>query len=236
MTGGAFDITTGPLSKIWGFTRRAGAIPSAEDLAEALEHVGTQHLMLNAEPQTVEFSRPGISINLGAIGKGYALDRCAERFAAAGINDVLLHGGSSSVLARGSHGATPGEGWAVGVRNPLRPEHRLGELKVSDQALATSGSGSQFFIHNGQRYGHILDPRSGWPAQGVLSTTVIAPTAAMADALSTAFYVMGPVAAEQFCNEHTDIAALMVCPGERAGSLVLHGWNVQPDQWRPAVS
>jgi FAD:protein FMN transferase len=120
------------------------------------------------------------------------------------------------------------------VRNPLRPERRLGELHVIDAALATSGSGSQFFVHEGQRYGHILDPRTGWPARGVLSTTVIAPSAAMADALSTALYVMGPEAAEQFCRDHTEIAALMACPGDRAGSITLHGWNLHSGQWHPA--
>jgi thiamine biosynthesis lipoprotein len=233
ITDGAFDITAGPLSKVWGFTRRAGAIPNEADIAEALQRVGSQYLQLDAEARTVSFSRPGVSINLGAIGKGYALDRCAELFAAAGVDDVLLHGGNSSVLARGSHGATPGQGWAVGVRNPLRPERRLGELQIISQALATSGSGSQYFIHEGQRYGHILDPRTGWPAQGVLSTTVIAPTAAMADALSTAFYVMGPKSVESFCEQHPEIAALMVCPGDRAGSIVLHGWNLRLGQWRP---
>jgi len=232
ITGGAFDITAGPLSKVWGFTRRAGAVPTELDIAEALQHVGSQYLQLDVDARTVAFAQPGVSINLGAIGKGYALDRCAELFAAAGVGDVLLHGGNSSVLARGSHGATPGQGWAVGVRNPLRPERRLGELQIIDQALATSGSGSQYFIHEGQRYGHILDPRTGWPAQGVLSTTVVAPTAAMADALSTAFYVMGPQSVEEFCREHSDIGALMVCPGDRAGSVVLRGWNLQPGQWR----
>jgi FAD:protein FMN transferase len=232
-TKGAFDITAGPLSKIWGFTRRAGAIPTNDELAASLDLVGSQHLQLDAEQHTVAFLRHGVSINLGAIGKGYALDRCAEQLTDAGIDDVLLHGGNSSVLARGSHAATPRQGWSIGVRNPLRPEQRLGELRVVDQALATSGSGSQFFIHEGQRYGHILDPRTGWPAQGVLSTTVIAPTAALADALSTALYVMGPDEAVEFCREHEEIAALMVCPGEKLGELKMYGWNIPPNQWHP---
>jgi thiamine biosynthesis lipoprotein len=148
-TAGAFDVTAGPLSKVWGFTRRAGAIPDAGELSESLELVGSQYLELNADSQTIRFLRPGIGINLGAIGKGYALDRCAELLDAADIGDFLLHGGNSSVLARGSHGAYPGQGWSIGIRNPLRPERRLGELWITDQALATSGSGSQFFIHEG---------------------------------------------------------------------------------------
>src|SRR5690606_4402755 len=124
----------------------------------------------------------------------------------------LLHGGNSSVLARGSSDATAGSehddaGWWIGLRHPLRPDQRVGQVRLLNSALGTSGSGTQFFIHKGRRYGHILDPRSGWPAQNVLSTTVIAPTAAEADALATAFYVMGSSAVEEFCQRHPQISA-----------------------------
>jgi len=232
-TGGAYDITTGPLSRVWGFTRRAGAVPTPEDLAEARQAVGTQWMALDPDRSAVRFLRDGVSINLGSIGKGYALDRCAELFAADGIHDFLLHGGNSSVLGRGTQaGQAPGrEGWSVGVRNPLRPDRRLGTLRLRDRALATSGSGTQFFVHEGQRYGHILDPRTGWPAQGVLSVTVLAPTAAWADALSTAFYVLGPEAAEQYCQNDPEIAALMLCPGPRAGSLATYLFGIDPADW-----
>jgi len=214
-TGGAYDITSGPLSQVWGFTRRAGAIPDAADLRRALERVGSQHLELAAEDRTIRFLKPEMELNLGSIGKGYALDRVGELLSAAGIEDVLVHGGHSSVLARGSHGATPGQGWSVGVRNPLRLDHYLGEIRLRDRALATSGSGTQFFIHEGQRYGHILDPRTGWPAQEVLTSTVIAPTAALAEALSTAFYVLGSKQAEVYCQQHAEISAILVCPPDR---------------------
>src|SRR5262249_48597115 len=102
-TGGAYDITAGPLSNAWGFTRRAGPIPDAELLAQARDCVGSRLVELDRERHTVRFTRPGMEINLGSIGKGYALDRCAELLAAAGIGDFLLHGGQSSVLARGAH-------------------------------------------------------------------------------------------------------------------------------------
>ena len=124
----------------------------------------------------MQFSRPDFEINLGSIGKGYALDRCAELLDAAGIHDFLLHGGASSVLARGSHAALlPETGWLVGVPDPLRPRRRLGQLRVVDRALATSGAGVQFFVDDERRYGHILDPRTGQPATVVVSATVVAP-------------------------------------------------------------
>lgn len=231
-TAGAYDITAAPLSEAWGFTRRNGAIPSACALAEALARVGGQFIELDEAASTVRYARPGLKINLGSIGKGYALDRSAELLAAAGVHDFLLHGGNSSVLARGAHGSLePAQGWAVGVRNPLRPDRRLGQVLLKDRALATSGSGTQFFVHEGRHFGHIIDPRSGWPAEGVLSVSVLADTAAEADALSTAFYVMGIEATREYCARHPEIAAIMLCPGARLGSLEKHMIGLGEHEW-----
>ena len=170
-TGGAFDITSTPLWEAWGFARRAGAVPSEDKLAEALACVGSQHVELDAARRTIRFLRPGVRLNLGSLGKGFALDRCAEYLAGAGLSNFLLHGGYSSVLARGSdatlQAAAPAgtpAGWTVGVRHPLRPERRLAELRLRGRAISTSGSVAQAFWHQGRRYGHILDPRSGQPA------------------------------------------------------------------------
>jgi thiamine biosynthesis lipoprotein len=231
-TRGAYDITAGPLSNAWGFTRRAGAMPTAESLAAARECVGSQFLELDADAHTVRFLKGGLQINLGSIGKGYALDRCAESLAGVGIDHFLLHGGHSSVLGRGAHGALADEqGWTVGVRNALHPDRRLGQLRLKDRALATSGSGTQFFQHAGRRYGHILDPRSGWPAEGVLSVSVLAPSAAEADALSTAFYVLGLRATQEYCRQHAEVAAVMLCPGTRGGSMEIHRIGLDERDW-----
>ena len=104
--------------------------------------------------------------------------------------------------------------WKIGVKDPLRDQRRLGQIELHDRALGTSGTQFQSFRHRGRRYGHILDPRSGWPAEGVLSVTVLAPTAAEADALSTAFYVMGPEAAMDYCRQHPSIAAILFAAAE----------------------
>ncbi len=132
-----------------------------------------------------------------------------------GVGDYLLHGGRSSVLARGDCPGGGKPGWTIGVPHPLRPGERLTEITLVNQALGTSGSGTQFFEHAGRRYGHLLDPRTGWPAEGIFSATAIAPTAAEADALSTAFYVMGPEKVGRFCAERSDVAAVLVCAGDR---------------------
>ncbi len=254
-TGGALDITSGALTKVWGFYRRLGRMPSETEVAEALTKVGSQHLDLDAGNKSVRFLVPGLELNLGAIGKGHTLDRCAELLSSRGVHDFLIHGGNSSVMARGVRGqgsevrsqessnpkseipnpkselsnpqSTP---WSIGLRHPLRPDQRLAEFMLHDQALGTSGSGSQFFHHQGKRYGHILDPRTGWPAEQVLSATVIAPTAAQADALSTAFYVLGLEGANAYCEKYAEISALLV--KQKGAGVELHPVNLPEDKWR----
>jgi len=225
-TGGAFDLTAAPLWEAWGFARRAGAVPEENVVVEALKLVGSDLVKLDHHRKTIRFLRPGVKLNLGGVGKGYALDRCAELLLQEGIEHFLIHGGNSSVLACGSPGPAAGEssggllrGWEVGILHPLRPDRRLAEIRLDGRALATSGSWAQSFVHRGRRHGHILDPRTGRPAEGVLSATAIAPTATLADALSTAFYVMGPKATADYCQQRPEIAAVLVCPVRHSGGI-----------------
>lgn len=231
----AYDITAGPLSKVWGFFRRAGTVPSQSDLERAHELVGSDKLQLDDSERTVRFLVDGMEINLGSIGKGYALDRSAAVLQGAGIEHFLLHGGQSSVLARGSRGHHDGgkDGWWLGIRDPWRPTRRLAEIRVRDAALATSGSAVQFFEHEGKRYGHIIDPRTGWPAEGTLSASVIAPTAAAADALSTAAFVLGREAALAFFNSRPELGLVLFSPGPQPGSyeVALSGIADQDLRW-----
>ncbi len=234
-TGGAFDMTAGPLVKLWGKARKEGRLPEADEIDQARQRVDWRRLELDAQRATLRFGREGVEINLGAIGKGYALDRAARVLLDAGVEDFLFHGGRSSLIAFGARsGVGEGGGWRVAIRHPLRPDRPIGEVRLCDRGMGTSGSGTQFFTHRGQRYGHILDPRTGWPVQGMLSTTVLAPTAAAADALSTAFYVMGVDASLAYCQAHPDVSALLIAAGDRPGAIALHTANLGDDQWRPA--
>jgi thiamine biosynthesis lipoprotein len=227
-TEGALDITSGPLWEVWGFSRRAGRVPTDEQIDEARRCVGGDLMELDPREKTVRFRRPGVEINLGSMGKGYALDRVADMLLEASVNDFLIHGGQSSVLARGSRSddlAEPrdaSDGWIVGVAHPLRRGVRLAQVRLVDRALATSGSAVQSFRHQGRRYGHVLDPRTGRPAEGVLSATAIAPGAALADALSTAFLVMGHQQALEYCRSRPDLGALLVCPALRGPGIEIH--------------
>jgi FAD:protein FMN transferase len=235
-SGGAFDITAGPLSKVWGFYRRQGAFPEDNVLEQALSRVGSQWIELDRQQQTIRFLHPTLEINLNSIGKGYALDRCGESLREAGVGDFLIHGGQSSVLAGGSQSvhAQSRPGWTIAVRHPLKTNQRLGLLHLADRAVGTSGSRSQFFYHQGRRYGHVFDPRTGRPTEGVLSATVLAPAAALADALSTAFYVMGLEQASDYCSRRSEVSAILVCPGQRSGSIAVHPINLDDQVWTPA--
>ncbi len=207
-TGGAFDPTSGPLIALWRRCRHDGRIPTLVEIDAARNAVGMQHVRFNAEECKISFDRPGVSLDLGAIGKGYAIDRTTAHLDSEGIDQFLVHGGFSSLFARGDH---YGEGgWPVGIRNPLFTDRRYATVLLRDQGMSTSGSNIQYFRYQGRRYGHILDPRTGWPAEGLLSVTVLAPTAAEADALSTAFYVMGLENALAYCDNHPAVGAVLV--------------------------
>ncbi len=224
-TNGAFDITAGALIKAWGFYKGPRRVPSESERAAAIARVGMQLVELQPEGKTVRFLRPGLEINLGGIGKGYALDRVAEHLQDSwGLSSALLHGGYSSVVTIGT---PPGEprGWQVGISDPSDPGRRLATVWLRGRALGTSAATFQHLEYNGQRLGHILDPRTGWPASGVASTTVIAPTGAEADALSTAFFIEGVEAARRYCAAHPGVGAVLLPEG--SDRLIVFGLDAQ---------
>ena len=204
-TGGAFDITSTPLSRCWGFLHRQGRVPVDAEIAAARELVGMTRVAFDAPARGVRFERMGMQLNLNAIGKGYTLDCMARHLRDAGVRHALLSAGSSSIRALGGRG----DGWSIEGRSPLVARGRIARLHLRDGALGTSGPGEQFVIADGIRYGHVIDPRSGQPARGVLSASVAAADAATADALSTAFFVGGCVTAESYCATHPDTLALL---------------------------
>jgi thiamine biosynthesis lipoprotein len=218
-TEGAFDVTAGALIKAWGFFRGPRRVPPPEERQQALVRVGMQHVALDPDNRAVSFQRPGLEINLGSIGKGYALDRVAASLRRRwNLSSVLLHGGHSSVYAGGSQPGDP-RGWAVALRHPWKNE-RLAVVRLRDRALGTSAASFKHLEYQGRKLGHILDPRSGWPAEGVASASVLAPTAAEADALATAFFILGVEKAQQYCAAHPEISAILLPDGEAAPVLI----------------
>ena len=220
-TCGAFDPTAGPLIRLWRDRRADGRIPTAEEIAETLTRVGIDRVEFDPHGQTIRFPTAGFAFDLGGVGKGYALDRAADHLRREDVADFLIHGGHSSLYARGDHAGQGG--WPIGLRNPLFTEERYATLLLQDQGMSTSGSNIQFFRHQGRRYGHLLDPRTGWPAHSpdaereapdpegsLLSVTVLAETAAQADAFSTAFYVMGLEKARDYCHNRPEVSAILI--------------------------
>lgn len=204
-TEGAFDITTTPLSRCWGFLQRSGRLPAQEEIDRALTLVGLDGVELDSAACTVRFRRAGVELNLGSIGKGWALDAIARGLETAGVARALVSAGGSSVLAVG----TSPDGWPIDITSARVSGATLARLSLHHGALGTSGAGEQFFDIEGTRYGHVLDPRTGWPASGVLSASVVADSAAVADALSTALLVAGPALAERYCAAHPGVLALV---------------------------
>ena len=179
--------------------------------------VGLDAVLLDQNSLTVRFTRTGVELNLGAIGKGFALDRAGADLRAAGMTHALLSAGRSSLLAVGGRDG----GWWIDVISP-NTDRPLAEVRLHDAALGTSGAGQQFVDVEGVRYGHIIDPRSGWPAAGILSSTVIADGAATADALSTAFFIGGAALAREYCASHSDVMAIITPEGQRTPIVIGH--------------
>jgi thiamine biosynthesis lipoprotein len=203
-TGGAFDITSTPLSRCWGFLRRAGRVPGTDAIAAARELVGGAHLHLDPSSRTVRFARSGMELNLGSIGKGFAVHRIAVLLKRAGLRHALVSAAGSSIYALGRRGA-----WPITLTSRRVADGRIARLLLRHGAMATSGIGEQYVDADGRRYAHVLDPRTGWPAEGLASVTVVTSDAAVADALATAFLVGGEALARRYCAEHPNTMSVL---------------------------
>ena len=231
-TGGAFDPAAGALIRLWKRCRSEGRIPTTEEIEQTLAICGVSNVNFDKESHEISYKRPGIEFNLGAIGKGYAVERAGETLLAHGVPNWLVHGGRSSIRAAGTHAGH--DGWPVGLQNPLIPDKPFATILLKNAALVTSGTAVQWFRYQGRRYGHILDVRTGWPVETLLSVSVIAPDSAMADALSTAFFVLGVEKSLQCCDNLPDSVGAIFFPLPKHGQTlepILH--NVSPEIWFP---
>src|SRR5262245_5982911 len=186
---GGFDITVGPLMKAWGFFRGEGRMPTQTELAAALSRVGYRHVLLNDQEKTVQFDRAGVELDLGGIAKGYAVDRAVAILKQHKIESALVNACGSTIYGLG---APPGKSvWTINLRDPVDQRKTAMTIRLKNQALSVSGSYEKFFEMDGVRYSHIMDPRTGWPVQGVISVAVITSNGTEGDALDNVFYVQG---------------------------------------------
>ena len=206
-TGGSFDVACGALVDAWGFLRSSGCVPSSEAITSALARSGMDRVAFDDDDYCVHFTVEGMQIALGAVGKGVGADAAARTLRFYGVDAAVLHGGSSTIYALGT---PPGEdGWAFEARSPLSDARSLHSFRLRDRALSTSSAQEQFVQVEDRRLGHILDPRTGRPAEGLLSVWVAADTATDSDALSTALFVMGRDAAVAFCSTRPELEVVL---------------------------
>jgi thiamine biosynthesis lipoprotein len=209
-TCGAFDITVGPLMKLWGFFRGCGRLPEPCELKLALRRIGYRHVKLDAAAHTLQFDEHGVELDFGAIGKGYAVDRVVEMLRADGVSRALVSGGASSIYAIG---APPGEhGWEISVCDPFDRRKQACSLRLRNMSISISGSQEKSFLLDGKVYTHLLDPRSGKPVEDMLMTVVIASSNAASDALSTAFFVSGVKQTQAYLQNHPNLTAMFYLP------------------------
>jgi thiamine biosynthesis lipoprotein len=186
---GAFDITVGPLMKIWGFYKGTGRLPHRAEIRTALAKVGYRHIQLDAGGSTVRFDTPGVELDPGGIGKGYAVDRMVTILKDYGIRVGLVSAAGSSIYGLG---APPGEkGWRVQIRDPKNAAKSVAEVYLKDESMSTSGNYEKFFRAEGKIYSHIMDPRTGYPSEGMLSVSVLAPRTLDSEAWTKPIYVNG---------------------------------------------
>ncbi|MGK0218971.1 MAG: thiamine biosynthesis lipoprotein [Planctomycetota bacterium] len=187
LTNGAFDVTFASVGKLWDFKAKPPVLPTPEQVTDALKAVGYERVRIDLDASTIELPA-GTRLGLGGIAKGYGVDRAMRVLLEHGIEHGIVNaGGDMKVL-----GTRFGESWRIAIKHPREREKVLAMVPISNLCMVTSGDYERFFEHEGTRYHHILDPRTGYPATGGMSVTVIAPEAGFADALATALAVIGP--------------------------------------------
>ncbi len=210
---GTFDITVGPLMKLWGFYKGSGRLPHRAEVRVVMARVGYKNIILDPHNKTVRFARKGVEIDPGGIGKGYAVDQMVAILKANGIDSALITAGGSSIYAMG---APPGEkGWTVTIRHPRKREEAIEQVLLRNESMSTSGSYEKFFRAGRRVYSHIMDPRTGFPAQGTLSVSVIAPRTIDSEAWTKPYFILGREWTARnkpkefrvyFCEDRTDLA------------------------------
>ena len=207
-TGGKFDVTFGALSGLWKFDHdQDNRIPRRDQVRARLPDIDFRAIELNVNSGTVFLPRTGMRLHLGGIGKGYAVDRAASILRAAGINDFLIQAGGD-LYASGARSDRP---WRAAIRDPRGPVDRFfAAMNLRDETFSTSGDYERYFIRDGRRYHHILDPDTGEPAAGCRSVTIVARQAMLADALSTGVFVLGPQAGMALIEKLPDVEGVIV--------------------------
>jgi thiamine biosynthesis lipoprotein len=206
-TAGCFDVAIHSLLKVWGLYKPPRRVPTETEINQAKAACGMKAVHLDRLKQTIRYSHPDLGINLAAIGKGYALDCAAEELSTRGVKQFLIHGGHSSLLARGS--SSWEQGWLTSLVSPLDWETPLAQIRLEDRALSTSALDAESI--RGNRPPHVIDPRTGYPiSTDLVSVSVCSSKASQAEGLSTAFLVMGLDKTLEYCEKHPELGVVIL--------------------------
>ncbi len=207
ITDGAFDISYASMDKIWKFDGSMKSMPSEEEIGNSVEKVGYENIILDEIDKSVFLKKKGMKINFGAIGKGYAADQAKALLIEHGVKAGIINA-SGDLSAWGKQ--PDGSSWTVAITNPLNKNKQFAVLPVDNRAIVTSGDYERYVEFDGKRYSHIIDPRTGYPATGIVSVSVIADDAELADALATAIFVMGKDAGIDRINQLDNVDCIIV--------------------------
>jgi len=216
LTDGAFDITVGPLMRAWKFTGEGGAVPSDEDLDAARNLTGINLISFHEENFSVGLARPGVEIDLGGFGKGYAIERAVQLLRENGVETALIHGGTSSVHGIGRQ--PDGEPWKIALSHPFPDDAPV--MILEDRALSVSAVHGKSFEAGGRTYGHVIDPRTGQPVDRALAAAVSGPSASVCEAFSKALLVHGPEWTDTFRNRFENYRAIIAVRSDRGEAIV----------------
>ena len=207
LTWGAFDITVGPLKRIYSFKNEAFTMPEAALIRETKERVGFKKVKLNIPAQTVSFIKEGMRISFAAIGKGYASDMVKKMWLKKGVHSGFINAsGDLNAFGRKADGSS----WLIGISDPYDTSKILLKIPLTNTSVATSGDYEQHFTYNGVRYSHNIDPYSGYPITGIKSVSVFSPSAELSDALATAVYVKGVKGGIDFIDQLPQTHAIII--------------------------
>lgn len=207
LTDGAFDISYASMDRIWQFDGSMTAMPSEEEITASVSKVGFKNIVLNKENSTVFLKLEGMKIGFGAIGKGYAADKAKDLLISKGVPSGIINASGDM----NTWGKQPsGKEWKVAITNPMDKNKVFALLPIKNGAVVTSGNYEKYVNFNGKRYTHIIDPRTGYPSSGIISVTVFAPKAELADALATSVFVMGKEAGLDRINQLPKIECIII--------------------------